>query len=157
MAHSSRMPRRRTRTRWDSRLFLPWLLIAGLLLLGCSKDDGSGEARTTATVVTNMPADGIEVNADTNAGCFVHLFDSEDFRPADGSYLIVEPGRYPNLSGLPGAQRDWTDEADSLRVGPGATVTIWSDTDFTGRATQLEPGSEHRDLRDEPSSLELTC
>lgn len=92
-------------------------------------------------------------------GCHVTLFDSEDFEENDSRYLINQPGRYSTLAGLPGTDRDWTGEADSIRVGSGATVIIWPGPDFSGAPVTLPPGTEIPDIEmsEEPASLELQC
>lgn len=90
-------------------------------------------------------------------GCYVHLFDGDDFDALDDDYVLTEPGRYADLNDLPGTRKDWTGEADSLRVGSAATVTGWSRTNFAGNSTVYAAGSEHPDVDDEPESLELTC
>ncbi len=87
----------------------------------------------------------------------MHLFEDEGFDESDEHHRLSEPGRYADLETLPGAPDDWTDEAESIRVGPDATVTIWPDGDFEGQPRELAPGSEHPDLDDEAESLELTC
>ncbi len=92
-------------------------------------------------------------------GCHVILFDSEDFDESDSRYLINQPGQYASLAGLPGTDRDWTGEADSIRVGSGSTVTIWPEPDFSGTPVTLPPGTEIPDIEmsEEPASLELRC
>ncbi|MCZ7631746.1 MAG: hypothetical protein M5U19_22990 [Microthrixaceae bacterium] len=64
------------------------------------------------------------------SGCWVHLYDEDRFDERDPHFQLSEPGRYPDMAALPGAAEDWTDQADSIRVGPDATVTIWPQTDF---------------------------
>lgn len=90
-------------------------------------------------------------------GCYVHLFDGDNFDANDDNFVLTEPGRYADLKELPGADKDWTDEADSLIVGPNATVIGWSETNFQGTEVTYESDSRHPDVDDEPSSLELTC
>lgn len=90
----------------------------------------------------------------SNHGCSVRLFDGDHF--SDDSIEITKPGRYANLKKLPGAKQDWTDEADSLKVGAGATVTIWEHEGFKGASKTYQPGSEVPSV-DEASSLELRC
>lgn len=150
--------------------------LISVALTGCTDDQNSSTATTTqsgqATVspapytdpgTNETTASTVAQPGSTNAaalpdnGCYVQLFDSEDFYEGDSIYLITEPGKYPNLKGLPGTERDWTEQADSLKVGPKATVTIWTKVDFGGTSSRLEPGSQHPDLEDEPSSLELEC
>lgn len=137
-------------------------------------DDTAEPADSTTTSLTTTTADlttasssttapGSDTTGDTTGdtadgdGCWVHLFEDDDFQEDDDHFRLAEPGRYSDLGNLPGATDDWTDEAESIRVGPDATVTIWSDTDFEGEWIELGPGSEQADLDDEPESLELLC
>lgn len=156
--------------------------IGTLMLPGCSDDDSDGpggsstssasdaadptpEATdTTGTTDTTGATDdtsgstGSTIAPSGDASeCWVHLYDGDRFDEREPNFRLTEPGRFANLRELPGATQDWTDEADSIRVGPKATVTIWSQTDFQGPSQVLQPGSEHPDLDDEPYSLELAC
>lgn len=84
------------------------------------------------------------------------LYEGDRF--TDEHLRLSVPGRYVDLKRLPGSDnKDWTDEADSIRVGPSAAVTIWRETQFRGASQALAPGSEHPDLVLEPSSLALDC
>src|SRR5699024_9327021 len=96
-------------------------------------------------------------SASADGECFIHFFDGEDFDETDDNFKLTEPGKYENLADLPGADRDWTDEADSLRTGNGATVTIYTEENFKGTAKDLDPGTELTDIDDEPKSLEMSC
>lgn len=122
-------------------------VLAGLALAACSSGSDTSKDDQSSGSPSAVEGDG----------CYVHLFDADDFDESDDNFKLTEPGRYEDLSGLPDAGQDWTDEADSVRVGSGATVKIWSKTNFEGEATTLDPGSEHPTLDPEPLSLELTC
>lgn len=86
----------------------------------------------------------------------MQLFDSDDLDENDDNVTVTDAGRYTDLRSLPGAGTDWTDEADSIRVGPDATVTVWAQTGFAGQSSTLKPG-DHAHLDPEPSSLVLDC
>lgn len=127
-----------------------------LALAGCA----TGDPMPPDPTVNSSPPDAEDPGDNaTSSGeeCSVHLFDGDNFDESDDNFVLSAAGKYANLSNLPGATKDWTDEADSIRVGAEATVTIWPDTDFQGQSIRLEPGSEHPDLDSEPSSLEMTC
>lgn len=137
---------------------------------GCSgstplKDAGGGQLQpaVSPTPTTSDTSSSDETGSNgsnaskTGGDCYVELFDADNFDASDDHVKLTEPGRYSTLKNLPGADQDWTDEADSIKVGPGATVTIWAEPDFKGSSQRLEPGSEHPHVDDEPSSLELTC
>ena len=115
------------------------------------QDDGSQEEGATE-------ADGSESEAaESDDECFIHLFDGDNFDESDDNFQLTEPGDYENLADLPGADKDWTDEADSLKVGQSATVTIYSEEGFEGQSQDLDPGTELADVDDEPQSLKMTC
>ncbi len=126
---------------------------------GAGAGGSSGGAASPGDGVssTGAPSTGNSTDtAESGSACSVHLFDSDDFDESDTNFLLTEPGKYETLKDLPGATQDWTDEADSIKVGSAAHVTIWSEPDFGGTSQQLEPGSAHSDI-DEPSSLQLSC
>lgn len=47
-------------------------------------------------------------------GCFLALFDSDDYDEGDSRYPMNVPGRYPNLAELPGTDMD--DEPASVEL-----------------------------------------
>lgn len=119
-------------------------------------------AMMTATAAFVAPATAAGEPTDGGAAaqrgdCYIHLFDGDDFDDTDDNFKLTEPGEYKDLKNLPGADEDWTDEADSAKVGSAATVTVWKDTGFSGTSKELKPGSEHASLEPEPSSLKMTC
>lgn len=97
-------------------------------------------------------------NGDQNGGdgCFVHLYDADNLDASDDNFRLTTPGRYGDLSSLPGAEKDWDDEADSMRVGDSARVTLWSEPEFGGGSQEYGPG-DYPELEPEPRSLELSC
>ena len=119
----------------------------------------SPEATTTEPTETTIAPSPTTPGTDAGGGdgCWVHLFEEDDFDETEDNFRLSQPGRYGDLDDLPGATDDWDDEAESIRVGPDATVTIWPDTNFEGTPIELGPGSEQADLDEEPESLELTC
>lgn len=135
------------------------LALAAALLTGCTSPttdttaEGSDATQPASSPPSSTPSETSSAEADS---CFLELFDGDDFDETDDHFVLTEPGRYEDLSSLPGAEQDWTDEADSLWVGPAAIVTIWADTGFGGESQVLDPGSELPDA-DGPSSLELAC
>jgi hypothetical protein len=92
-----------------------------------------------------------------NNGCFVHLYDDDNFSTADDNFVLTQPGSYTNLDNLPGANQSWTDEADSFKVGSAATVTVYDEENFEGNSKTYQPGSEEPSADIEPSSLKMSC
>lgn len=132
--------------------------IASLLLVvgACGSSDDKPEA-SPATSATPSDSPSTEGSSDSGDGCWVHLFDGDNFDESDDNLKLTEAGEYENLENLPGADKDWTDEADSIKVGSSAKVEIFDQRDFKGKSQTLEAGSEHPDVDDEPYSLKMTC
>lgn len=153
------------------------VLLAAFVLTGCGDDDSISPSAEIDLTTTSFPPDTGSLNTtapgttDTTAapgiqatepagggeGCWVHLFEEENFDESDEHFRLTQPGRYADLDALPGTDEDWDDEAESIRVGPAATVTLFADSDFQGETLELGPGSERADLGEEPESLELRC
>ena len=92
----------------------------------------------------------------------MQIFEDENYQ--DSSDVISGPGRWSNMRGLPGANKaDWGDQIDSLKVGPGATVTVWEDENFSDNSQTYGPGTEKTNLRGNPDmgdqidSMEIKC
>lgn len=106
------------------------------LLFGCSKnhdDNNQGE-----------PDDS----------CYVQLFDGDNY--TDDNIIVIGPGEYSNLSNLPGADKDWTNEADSFKSGKTTTVTFYTEPDFKGESMTYKGGDSNPSM-DEPRSMKITC
>lgn len=150
-------------------------LATGLLLAGCGieGEGGAGDPGLEDPGMENpadpdpeMPGDdmgedpGAEPEAPVEPGgdeCYIHFFDGDNFAESDDNFKLTEAGDYENLSNLPGADKDWTGEADSFRVGDSAHVVIFTEEGFGGESQDLTPGSEVADADEEPASLQMTC
>lgn len=110
---------------------------------------------------TSIKTDGsdtalVQNTAQPNNPCSVQLWDGKNF--TDSSIVINGAGRYSNLRTLPGANnKDWGDEADSLKVGSAATVKAYKEENFKGSSATYNPGTQHPKVSEEPSSLEIVC
>ena len=140
------------------------LALVALLLAGCNptpKDmAGTEPASPSGGTPLNAPTDSGTPGPSNTAqasGCFVEFYDSDDLSTSKDHFTLSKPGRYQNLAHLPGSRQDWTGEVGSMQVGPKATVTIWTDTGFSGQSLQLQSGSKHPALDPQPSSLQLSC
>ena len=116
----------------------------------------NANTQTSATAPAGATADC--------GNCWVHFYDDKNFKATDDNHKICGPGAWPNLRNLAGAVKlNWSDEIESLRVGPGATVTVWTGEQFTGTKHTFPPGTEKITLKDMPgfsdniSSLEIKC
>ncbi len=96
-------------------------------------------------------------------GCWVKVFEDYHFSKEDNSDVIEGPGRWPTMVHLPGAAyTDWSDEIDSLIVGPNARVTVWEDRYYGGDQRVFESGDEehnldNRDFGDAIDSILIEC
>lgn len=118
---------------------------------------------TTTTANANQPAPPAGT---TNCpDCYVHVFDDKGFDTTDDNHMICGPGKWPNLRNLAGAVKPvWGDEIESLRVGPKATVIVWTEENYTGTSQTFGPGSAITSLKasnpglsDNISSIEIRC
>lgn len=113
----------------------------------------------SAATVNPPPAQPAKPGCDA---CWVQIFDDKGFDVTDDNHMICGPGKYPNLRHLNGAAKiNWGDEIESLKVGPGAVVTVWTGEQFTGASHTFSPGTEKMTLKDLPgfsdgiSSMEI--
>ncbi|HEY7914718.1 MAG TPA: hypothetical protein VIG62_22590 [Blastocatellia bacterium] len=127
-------------------------------------------ANTSALAVTNANTANANQQASqsgANQGCgdcWAHIYDDRDFDATDDNFMLCGPGKWPNLRNLPRATKiNWGDEIESIRVGPKATVTVWTGEQFTGASRVFAPGTQNNNLRTIPglsdniSSIEITC
>jgi hypothetical protein len=98
------------------------VLLLAALTLAC----GSGRP---AYVGRTLPHPG---------GCFVEVWDQPRFVGA--SDFINGPRRYETLRSMPGS-RDWSDRIRSVKLGPTASLTAWSEEHFRGKAITLSRDS----------------
>ena len=95
-----------------------WLVVAVSVVVGCGTGSSPGRSYT-------MP------NPD---GCYLQVWDGPDFNGA--SEFINGPRRYEHLRDLPG-RLSWKGRIRSVRVGPTARATAWSDEGFEGTSLLL--------------------
>jgi hypothetical protein len=93
-------------------------------------------------------------------GCYVMVFEQPAFVGIRDVWN--GPGRWPTLDGLRRTRREgWSDQIRSLRVGPGATITAFTNTDFKGDSRQFAANTDHPQLDSAVSgrieSLQVTC
>src|SRR5699024_2435237 len=114
--------------------FLTLLVFVAFLISSCDKKDDND----------NEP----------DGDCFVQLFDGDNY--TDDHFTIRDAGDYPNLSNLPGADKDWDSEADSFKSGTNTTVTFWSERNFMGDSVTYQNGAQES-VMNEPRSMKITC
>lgn len=126
------------------------------------KSTTTGSAATQTSESTTTASSGSSsTTAVSNGGggtagpdCWVQFY--QDFNQEGPDYKLTEPGRHTSLSGLPGADSDWTGRANSLRVGDAVKATVWAKKNFTGDSRDLKGGA-YPVLGFEPSSIEMSC
>ena len=93
-------------------------------------------------------------------GCYALIFDQPTFLGAGD--VINGPVRWPTLTNIPETQQaTWDDRIRSLRVGPAATLTVYTEREFKGQSREFAAGTEISQLDSAPSSsiksLALVC
>jgi len=119
------------------------LATAGLLL-----------AATMASAASEAPETRAADNKPSVPACAVQLFDGDNF--TDDSILVNGPGEFADLSKLPGAKKNWNDEADSFKAGANTKVIFYTRKNFEGKSKTYEKGARDADM-DEPSSMKIIC
>ncbi len=124
---------------------------------------GAAASSAPAASPTTTTASGSQGVA--NCGdCWVHLYDDKNFKETDDHLLLCGPGKWPNLRNLPTAVKpEWGDEIESMKVGPTATVVVWTGENYTGTTQTFGPGKEIPNFLGSPliknaiSSIEIRC
>src|SRR5262245_61398660 len=98
------------------------VLVLVTATLACASHPSPVPSRTTGM---NMPNPN---------GCYVKVFYRDQYHgEAD---FINGPHRYATLDTLPNEAK-WNNRIRSVQVGPGASVRVWADEDFTGASIQM--------------------
>lgn len=122
--------------------FVVLFAIFAFSVMSCNSDDDNGP-----DIEPNDP------NGPAGA-CTVQLFDGDNY--SDDNIIVEGPGEFPTLENLPGANKDWNNEADSFKAGENAIVTLWTQTEFRGDSIVFEAGAQEPSI-DEPSSMKIRC
>lgn len=117
----------------------------------------TGASSSAATATSASPA--------ANCGdCWVQVFDDDNFALTDDHHVICGEGRRADLRNLPGATKlNWGNEIQSLKVGPAASVVVWTVEGFKGITRTFGPGTEVATLKaipgltDNISAIEVRC
>ncbi|HJU05447.1 MAG TPA: beta/gamma crystallin domain-containing protein [Nitrospiraceae bacterium] len=78
----------------------------------------------------------IEMKA-VDKNCWVEIFEDDEFDQDDPHAVIQGPAEFATLKGVGG--RDWSDDIESVIVGPSATVKAYSHKDFEGTEVAFTP------------------
>ncbi len=121
--------------RWAMRVVL--VPLVGLAAMACTSEVRSPSSST------------LELG-----DCSVQLFDGDNFK--DDNTIVQGPGEFPDLSKLPGATKNWDDEADSFKVAEGTVLTVWTIKNFEGDSV-IYSGPMDVPSADEPRSMKIRC
>lgn len=104
--------------------------------------------------------DQVDITAQTinTEECLVTLYDWDNFDQDDDIITVSWPGEFTTLDNLPNSEwKNRTNEADSLKIGKGAKVTIRDARDFEGKQTSYKPWEEIADLDQDIYSMKIEC
>ena len=120
------------------------LILAGLMGVG---------------VMSAYAAADVELRT-VDKACWAEIYEDTDFDVNDPHVKIQGPTQLATLKDYSG--RNWSNEIESIVVGPNAHIKAYSDKDFKGTELELTPNKRANDLSklnmsDEIESLKVTC
>jgi hypothetical protein len=100
------------------------------------------------------------MDSSANKNCWVEIYEDDNFDQDDPHVILEGPQEFATLKNLGG--RDWTDDIESIIVGPGATVKAYSKRDFQGTEVTFTPNQRvaklsKLNMSNEIESLRVTC
>ena len=107
-----------------------------------------------ATPSTPRNSVAAPVSPDRNEGCYVDIFEDEDFD--DESLRVYGPAEYSDLEDLGG--HDWDDRIGSVRTGPKCWAVVCADKGFDDTRNVIGPDSlisNLGDMENEIGSMKL--
>ncbi len=145
--------------------------------LACKSRTPQSNAPTTTTplagatamnpaAVSPTPATVAGAQPGVNCGsCWAHVYDDKNYKETDDHLILCGPGKWSNMRGLPGTIKpEWADEIESIKVGPAATVQVWTGENQTGTTHTFNPGQEIPNIKiptplmsNSISSIEIKC
>jgi peptidase inhibitor family I36 len=120
-------------------------ILAAAMLAGCATEAVLG---------------GLGGNAPNPNGCYVFLYDQENWR---GQRVVLNgPGKWQSVERLRrNDDKDWRNNIRSIEIGSSATLTVYTDPDYRGVAQQFGPASDPARFNGSLSagieSLTLSC
>jgi hypothetical protein len=82
-------------------------------------------------------------NPEAREGCWVDVFENDDFDGEHAHDRIDGPGEWPTMRNLPGAKKeDWGNAIDSVLVGPHARVHMWTEEAYSGTHHEFGPNTK---------------
>jgi Peptidase inhibitor family I36 len=120
-------------------------ILAAAMLAGCAKEPVLG---------------GLGGNAPNPNGCYVFLYDQENWR---GKRVVLNgPGKWQSVERLQrNDDKDWRKNIRSIEIGSSATVTLYTEQNYSGVSQQFGPASDQARFNGSLSagieSLALSC
>lgn len=92
--------------------------------------------------------------------CWVEIYEDDNYDKDDPHIQLQGPAEFASLKDLQG--RNWSNDIESLIVGPGATVKAYKDKDFKGTeisftSNQRVPDLGKLDMANEIESMRISC
>lgn len=111
------------------------------------------------SVMSAYAAADVELKT-VDKACWAEVYEDTDFDVNDPHVKIQGPTQIATLKDYSG--RNWSNEIESIVVGPNAHIKAYSDKDFKGTELELTPNKRANDLSklnmsDEIESLKVTC
>jgi hypothetical protein len=127
----------------------PSILALLLLISACARGADNDVVRPPESDFRGMP---------NPSGCYMQVWEFADFTGI--SDYINGPREYASLREMPN-NRTWQNRITSVRIGPAAAVTVFTDENYRGQLLQLPPDSSHRQLPEgiaaQIESLRVAC
>jgi hypothetical protein len=92
--------------------------------------------------------------------CWIEIFEDDNYDKDDPHLQIQGPAEFASLKDLKG--RNWSNDIESVIVGPGATVKAYKEKDFKGTeiaftSNQRVPDLAKLDMANEIESMKVMC
>lgn len=127
----------------------PSILAIMVLVAACARGADNDVVRPPESGFRGMP---------NPSGCYMQVWEFADFTGT--SDYINGPREYMSLRQMPN-NRTWQNRIISVRIGPAAAVTVFTDENYRGQLLQLPPDSSHRQLPEgiagQIESLRVAC
>jgi len=129
---------------------------------GAGTSPSAGTVQVAPAVAPLIMLDPTELRSKPTLaqGCWVWMFPDTNYKGKD-SVAIAGPAEIKSLHTPVGL--DWHSKAESLIVGPNASMTVYETQGFRGQERTFPPGFEVRQLRKDLGfvqsidALKLTC
>ena len=127
----------------------PAVFVLFLFVSACARGVDNDVVRPPESGFRGMP---------NPSGCYMQVWEFADFTGT--SDYINGPREYGSLRQMPN-NRTWQNRIVSVRIGPTAAVTVFTEEDYRGQVLHLPPDSSHPQLPEGVSgqieSLRVSC